>query len=231
MLNGNFIVQVENYELHKDRIEKGPYIRQMDLAITCSQLLHMTQREMLTNRVTWEMLSLWDMSPEELFRQASENSKRTLTPTIEPMSDVIKSFLMEEFLENAREDLEGALEKAEQEYEKLFGVSNRDMPEIYVLSNELRIQGASVIFYDDVLYYFAKEKKCNLILLPSCVHEWLILLEPEAGKLEDLKAMVRDANLHVVQPEEILSNSIYRYLVTERKIEIIDGDIPVEAGI
>ena len=50
-----FIVQAENYERHKDALEKGPYIRQMDLALSCCQLIHMTPREMRTKRVTWDI--------------------------------------------------------------------------------------------------------------------------------------------------------------------------------
>lgn len=222
MEDSRFIVQVENYELHKEKIEQGPYIRHMDLAVSCSRLIHMTPREIISNRVTWDMLSVWDMSPEELFRQAGTYSRRELKAVIEPMSDVIKGFLLEEFLENARENLDQALAKAEMEYVRLFGIDVKDMPEIYVLSNELRIQGASVIFYDDILYHFSREKACNLILLPSSIHEWLILLEPEAGEIKELQMMVRDANRLVVQPGEILSDQVYRYSVRERKLEILE---------
>ena len=70
-----FIVQVENYERHKEVLEKGPYIRQMDLALSCSQLVSLTPREMMTNRVTWDMLKQWDMSPDELFRRAGDDSR------------------------------------------------------------------------------------------------------------------------------------------------------------
>ena len=63
------------------------------------------------------------------------------------MSDVIKGFLMEEFLESAKDNMEQALDNAEKNYQKLFGNQADAVPEIYVISNELRIQGAAVIFF------------------------------------------------------------------------------------
>ncbi len=219
-----FIVQAENYERHKDALEKGPYIRQMDLALSCRQLIHMTPREMRTKRVTWDMLRQWDISPEELFRQAGENSRKQLPPMVETMSDVIKGFLMEEFLEAAKENMEQALKNARAEYQKLFGGRNGNLPEIYIVSNELRVQGASVIFYSDVLERFAAEKNSDLILLPSSIHEWLVLTEASAGEIPGLEAMVRDANTQVVLPEEILSQHVYKYTMKTRKIEIVGSE-------
>ena len=208
----NFIVQVENYERHKEVLEEGPYIRQMDLALSCSLLVNLTPREMMTNRVTWNMLKQWDMSPEEL-----------LSPIVEPMSDVIKGFLMEEFLESAKDNMEQALDNAEKNYQKLFGDQADAVPEIYVISNELRIQGAAVIFYTDVLEHFAAEKNSDLILLPSSIHEWLVLTEASAGEIRELEAMIRDANRQVVLPEEILSDHVYKYILKTREFKIVDS--------
>ena len=219
----NFIVQVENYERHKEVLEEGPYIRQMDLALSCSLLVNLTPREMMTNRVTWDMLQQWDMSPEELFRRAGDDSREQLSPIVEPMSDVIKGFLMEEFLESAKDNMEQALDNAEKNYQKLFGGQADAVPEIYVISNELRIQGAAVIFYTDVLEHFAAEKNSDLILLPSSIHEWLVLTEASAGEIRELEAMIRDANRQVVLPEEILSDHVYKYILKTREFKIVDS--------
>ncbi len=194
----------------------------MDLAVSCGQLIHMTPREITAHRVTWDMLKQWDMSPEEMFRQAGENSRKELPPVVEPMSDVIKGYIMEEFLETAKVDMDKAMENAEKEYQKLFNGHAEDMPEIYIISNELRIQGASVVFYTDVLEKFAAEKNSDLVLLPSSIHEWLVLTEASAGNISVLEAMVRDANRQVVLPEEVLSEHVYKYTRRSQMLEIVD---------
>jgi hypothetical protein len=135
------------------------------------------------------------------------------------MSDVIKGFLVEEFLEEAKEDTDQALVNAEKEYERLFGDASV-VPEIYVLSNELRIRGAAVVFYTDVLKGFAEEMNSDLLLLPSSIHEWLILTEPPAGDIGTLKRMVMEANRNVVRAEEILSENVYRYTRRDNRMTI-----------
>ncbi len=136
---------------------------------------------------------------------------------------MIKGFLMEEFLESAKDNMEQALDNAEKNYQKLFGDQADAVPEIYVISNELRIQGAAVIFYTDVLEHFAAEKNSDLILLPSSIHEWLVLTEASAGEIRELEAMIRDANRQVVLPEEILSDHVYKYILKTREFKIVDS--------
>ena len=58
--------------------------------------------------------------------------------------------------------------------------SGRMLPEgmeLYVLSNELKLNGASVLFYTDAASGFSKDMGCNIYILPSSIHE--VLLIPE----------------------------------------------------
>ena len=85
MAKARFMIMLENYENNKEALETGPYIRQLDLAMSCSQVGVLDTKEMFTCRVTWDMLRLWDMAPESLFEYAGEDSREYLPPTIEPM--------------------------------------------------------------------------------------------------------------------------------------------------
>lgn len=200
----------------------------MDLAVSCCCLDRLTPMEIESTKVTWDMLKDWDISPEELFRLGEESSRRQLPPMIEPMSDVLKSFLVEEFLAGARENMEKALEEAQEEYMRLFGIQNPSVPEIYVLSNELRIGGAAVIFYTDVLGEFAEEIGSSLILLPSSIHEWLVL--PDSGNcdLTSLENMVREANRKVVMEDEVLSDHIYYYSINNKTLTVLNQGVSGE---
>ena len=224
MAKARFMIMVEKYEKNKEEIEKGPYIRQMDLAISCSQVVILDTKEMFSCRVTWEMLQMWDLSPESLFGQAGKDSRQYLPPTIEPMEDVIKGYLVDEFLDASKNNLEEAMEEAEKEYLKLFGVAEGEAPRIYVVSNECRIQGASVIFYSDVLRKLSEKTDGDLVLLPSSIHEWLIVEADQAGPVEELKSMVYDANRLVVHECEFLSDSVYYYSRKNDVLKIIDSD-------
>ena len=63
----------------------------------------------------------------------------------------------------------------------------------------------------------------NLYILPSSVHETIIL--PGGGNLdkEALKSMVIDVNLTQVAQDEVLSNEVYVYNLASDKIDIM-GD-------
>ena len=196
----------------------------MDLALTCSQLVVLDTKEMFTCRVTWEMLHMWDMSPERLFEHAGADSRECLPPTIEPMEDVIKGYLVDEFLDDSKDNLKEAMEKAEREYFKLFGVADGDVPQVYVVSNECRVQGAAVIFYTDVLKKLSDKTESDLILLPSSIHEWLVFDANQANSLAELKSMVYDANRLVVRECEILSDSVYYYSRKNDKLRIMEAD-------
>lgn len=222
---------MDNYERHKETIEKGPYIKKLDLAVSCALLGDLTPMEMTSCRVTWELLERWELAPEMLFKMAEEDSRNHLSPMIEPMSDVLKGFLMEEFLEDAKEDMDKALINAETEYRRLFGNAGSDMPEIYVLSNELRIKGAAVIFYTDILKKFSEELGEDLILLPSSIHEWLILPAGMNMNIKVLEDMVREANTKVVTDEEVLSEHVYIYSREKAELFIAGEDGAPKVGI
>lgn len=68
-----------------------------------------------------------------------------------------------------------------------------------------------------------RETESDLILLPSSVHEWLILLDSPAYDLKNLEAMVREANTQVVMAEEVLSGHIYRY--SRERNELFRADV------
>ena len=58
----------------------------------------------------------------------------------------------------------------------------------------------------------------DLLILPSSVHEVLVI--PDAGwdDYEELNAMVRAVNRDMVSKEEQLSDHIYRYIKREKKL-------------
>lgn len=51
----------------------------------------------------------------------------------------------------------------------------------------------------------------NLVILPSSIHEVIILPEREAPSEGEAAAMVREVNDTELLPEEVLSNHVYRF--------------------
>jgi hypothetical protein len=83
--------------------------------------------------------------------------------------------------------------------------------EMYVISNSKGINGASCLLYPEVVKSLSEDLQSDLYILPSSIHE--IILVRDNGKLDKnaLKEMVTEVNNTQVPEEEILSESVYFY--------------------
>jgi hypothetical protein len=92
---------------------------------------------------------------------------------------------------------------------------------MYVLSNDRGINGASTLLYPNVLYDFASSIRMNFYILPSSIHECILV--PDTGKLSKaaLKEMVKDVNDSHVSADEVLSNEVYYYDLATDEFHII----------
>ncbi len=97
-----------------------------------------------------------------------------------------------------------------------------DVSGMYVLTNEAGTLGASTLYYPDV-----KEKAAELIgsdyyILPSSIHE--VILVPDTANInaQELCDMVKQANRTVVEPHDILSDNVYHYDRDERRLDKVE---------
>lgn len=144
------------------------------------------------------IFELWGISVDELYQNALENTPRLMPCCIQNISKVIK-------------ELQGTSE--------INGINYSLFP-IYVITNEYKSNGCGCILYPNVLENFADVIKGDLYLLPSSVHEMLII----PADFEDasrLRNMVQEVNREQVSVEEFLSDNIYRYYRATKEIKIV----------
>ena len=82
---------------------------------------------------------------------------------------------------------------------------------LYVLTNKSRINGAAGIMYEGVLKKLADKLESDMYILPSSIHEVIILPKSTMFNKEELMAMVRDVNTEGVSKDEVLSYTVYEY--------------------
>lgn len=90
-----------------------------------------------------------------------------------------------------------------------------------VLGNRLNLYGAVCIHYPEVLGRLAQEAGNDLYILPSSVHETILLPNRGGVSAQELKEMICDINRELVLPEEVLSDSLYYYSRSEQQVRII----------
>lgn len=108
--------------------------------------------------------------------------------------------------ENGRRFMPGRLYSMRE----ILGFQDGEIP-LYVLTNEQRYLGAEAITDEMALKKTGERLNSDFFVLPSSIHECLIL--PMSGQFsrEMLRKLVQEVNLTQVEEEEVLSDQVYVY--------------------
>jgi len=94
---------------------------------------------------------------------------------------------------------------------------------LFVATNDVMLHGASVIAYQDFMDQAAKQMDGNFYLLPSSLHEVILISDQEGLTPAELKQMVTDINGSEVHPEDRLTDNAYHYDADERIFEQVSS--------
>lgn len=187
-----------NKELNKRALFGMPYQEFLDLAVVFYIEVENSKLGQASIKVTNPLFHLWEISYEELYRTAYENMIKYSRPKIIGMSEVIKDMI------NLKSDgIEG-------EYEELM----KDLEEpdsMYILSSENKIKGAGSLLCKKVLKEFAKDINQDFYILPSSIHELVLVPDDGSYQLADFEKMVKEVNIKEVNEEEMLSEKVYYF--------------------
>lgn len=178
-----------------------PHIDYLDLAICFFYAYSGTELGEGSILIHHSHAEMWNTNTLELLELAEKN-----TPTLFPA----RCFSMEELLEETKEAL------SEEEYRDFL----QSVP-MKILSNEKKNQGAGCLLYEGVLERIAEEYSGNFYLLPSSIHETILLPDSGTESAESLRRMVCEVNRSQVLPEEVLSDSLYYYSREDGRLEIV----------
>lgn len=88
-----------------------------------------------------------------------------------------------------------------------------------VITNSKFTHGATAMIYDEYLAQVAENMKSDLYILPSSIHE-VIAIPVLLRDVKSLTEMVKDANQTVIDKRDMLSNNVYIYEYTEKKLRV-----------
>ena len=192
----HIVLRLVNYDKNSEILKDCPYLKFHDLAITFRWLAHQDDIGISTSLISLREMERWQITVEQLYEDALRNTQRIFPSKILQLHEMVTD----------------------------YGVTaKKGYFDLYVLSNEQGINGATCILYEGLLQSFAKEKDSSFYLLPSSIHEMMICLEEEVITEKMLLSLVRDANQMVVTMGEVLSDSIYYYSKRTGKLSVIKG--------
>ena len=185
----HIIYRLINYEMNKDRLRDTPHIRFFELAIVFSCLLSSPELGEGSILIQNHHLNTWNVSVSEVADIAKHNTPKLLPPMFCEIKDVLEP--LPSYIDF---DFENAIR-------------------FYVLCNEKKLHGAAVILYPEVLPSIAKKLQQDFYIIPSSIHECLILSKQDAqdNSAEDLHNLIRCMNQTELSHDEILSDYPFYY--------------------
>ncbi len=95
--------------------------------------------------------------------------------------------------------------------EKEGSFGGQRVPVMLIGSNVHKLFGASVLLYPHVLEETADHLGCDLFILPSSIHELILLPDIGGYQSSELLSMVKEVNATQVEAEDFLADSVYFY--------------------
>lgn len=192
---------VINAEKNEKLLQEIPHQRREDLAIVYRVHLSVSEEGTGSILLKNEHLKLWGIDQDTIHNQAVMNMPKILPHTFENMNDIIAEMMGTDI----------------GDFEEMTGENI-----MWVLSNDRKMQGAAYMFDDDVMSSIAEKLGGDFIVLPSSTHEVIIIKEEEGMDLEYIHGMVSEVNESQVEPDEVLSDEIYRYSSRDNKLSLIE---------
>jgi len=207
-MSSKIVFRLINSTLNKVRLSEVPHIIIENMAKVYFIVLDINVDGVSSIMITNELLSLWNMSPEKLDALSNINTPKLFPSIIKNMNECICDILSDQKEELTIEEDEH-FEEFLNDY--IMDMSSRENERMYVLSNTKGINGAGAILYPNVLQELASKLNSDLYILPSSIHEVILLPARDRMSSRALRDMVIDVNSSQVAPEEVLSNEIYYY--------------------
>ena len=193
-------IRVSSAEANKEVLENAPHQRK-------------DQDGLSSMFIKNDLLEQYGISAEQLHEDAMKSSPRVMAPEVSSIGALIDEMYQKNILmltPDEREMLQETLQESS------------EMPTFFVVTNTDRIDGAGVIFYPEFMDSMGELLGNDFFILPSSIHEMLVLPDDGQVDAEMLRDMVKEVNATQVAPAERLTNDVYHFDTKDHVFEKAD---------
>lgn len=196
-------VEVISADANEELLAKVPHDRIEDLAVVYRFIMESNEDGRASILVNNDLIERMGVTHEQLRADALENSPEIRPVVIQGMNEVMKEMMGPEAYE-------------------MFGIPDDTEEMMFIATVPDKNSGAGVLAYQDFMDQAAEKIGGDFYVIPSSIHE--ILLVPDNGEVqaEGLKEMVQEVNATEVSPEEKLSDNVYHYDSKEHIFELAE---------
>lgn len=205
----NIRMELINADRNRELLSHVPHRMVADLAVIYKYIIQDTGEGIIGATLTNHTIAGMGIHEDELFQMAMDNRRENAPYVIGNLEDVIHGL---------NESL--GMEETPEEY----GLDS--FLDCSVLTSQDGLFGASCILYPEAVKELAAAKGGNFFLLPSSIHEWLVI--PDVGIYDGLEDIVRFVNQNEVGEEEVLSDHVYYYDVQKQELSIHQAGEKIE---
>lgn len=186
-------IKLVNADANKELLMKSPYRRFHNLAIVYYYII---EDESIGGRGTImihnEHMKSWKLTEEQLYEAALLSAKKLLPYRLSSFKEVLV---------------------------KLPGIEIEKLDlNMYVLTNNVNIFGASCVLYEEALAEYAEIVGQSYYVLPCSIHEVILIPESDAAGVKELARIVAEINQTELEREYYLSDSVYLYDINDKQI-------------
>lgn len=194
-VKSRIVYRLINRASNEKLLEEVPYVEYLDLAIVYYLIFEVTEYGMASMMIRHSHIEQWKIATSELHQTACDNTHRIFPYEFMSMNAAIES---------------------------LTGMDVSEEEEVlYILSNHLKSYGAAALLYPGRLEGIGIYMEDNYYVLPSSVHEVILIAEKDAPERERLGVTVREINETQLEEEDILSDHIYYYDRATKNLQIV----------
>ncbi len=147
--------------------------------------------------VSKPLMEMYGIDEKQLFADAEKNSLANEPLVFTPLGDMIKHLIDAEEVPSPEE----------------AGIVT------YIATNKSGFQGAAVAAYPEFAQKAAEAIGGSFYMLPSSVHEFILIKDDGMPKAKDLNAMIKNVNETVLEPRDILASQCYHYDAKAKLLE------------
>ena len=216
------VIRLVDWETNRELLSKVPFLEFQDLAVLCYCLVMSEEIGTGTILIHKEHLKYWNIDERELLRDAIENASRIEPYQIRKMSELVKDIMWESLQEQINEICEEYVCDKETLLKSTLENMSKELEEkqipMYVLTNQKRCYGASCLVYPNMLEILAEKLQDDFYIIPSSVHETIIIAKDGCMDSASLNSMIEEVNHTQVDKEERLSDHTYLYVRKSKKL-------------
>ncbi|SKA73445.1 hypothetical protein SAMN02745111_02461 [Eubacterium uniforme] len=213
------VFKLINTENNKEFLKDVPSIQHLDM----SAVFQIQLSPEASIKVTDNIFNMWNISKDELGKIALENTKRIKQPKLVDMNSMLNEilgFVAFEKSSNPEVNLDSIAEADLKEFFDDNIMNNMTIP-LFVLISEDKVNGATCMLFEDDMKKIANALDKNFYIIPSSIHELIIIPDSELLDPMEIKPMISEVNSTCVELTDKLSDNLYKFDKEEMKLKIV----------